>query len=312
MKKYFLCSLLFFNSSLIFGQPIYTKKEIGFKSDDDSYILPFTDRYYTNGSFLSFKYLLDTAIKNLNKKIIEFQIGQQIYTPYQSNVPLKSQQDRPFAGYLFVQTTISKFYQNGSVLKLSAQLGILGPSALGEQVQTLWHQLIHYYKPLGWEYQIGNSLGMQADFLGSKKILPSILSNHVDANLVTSIQTGSIWDDISVGILERASIIKLLPLYNSNMFGASIGVNTRNEAFLYFFPELNYTFYDASIEGSIFKKNSPLVFGIIPFRFEMKAGVHFRFGKINVGYDASFLTRELQNKATKPDKFGSLSISLLY
>jgi lipid A 3-O-deacylase len=314
MKRHFIFFLFCWFPCFAFCQTISQKHEIGITSEDDSYVDTHSDRYYTNGTFLYYRFLSPTKSKKINKKIIEFKIGQQIYTPYQSNVPSISMQDRPFAGYLFAEAGMNKFYQDGSVLKLSSQLGILGPGSMAEQVQTIWHQIINYVTPEGWQYQVKNTPGAQMNIFGSKNLFPVGPDNHFDANGILNVQAGTIFNSITLGILSRASISKLLPLYSSNMFGASIGGNTRNvnEAYLYFLPEVNYTFYDATIEGGLFKKNSPLVFGIIPFRYKLETGLRVRVANVIISYAIIFISREVDNRSTRADHYGSISLSFLF
>ena len=314
MKRHFIFCLLYAFSNFCSGQTPSYKHEFGITSDDDSYIDFHSDKYYTNGTFLYYRYLSHAQHKKLAKKIIEFKIGQQIYTPYQSNVPSIKLQDRPFAGYLFAQAGINKFYHDGSALKLSSSLGILGPGSQAEQVQTIWHRLINYTTPAGWEYQIKNTAGAQLDIFGSKPLFPVGPNGHIDAHGFLNLKAGTVWDAVSLGILSRLSVENLLPLHSSNMFGASIGGKNKNEneAYLYFMPAINYTIYDATIEGSMFVKNSPLVFGIIPFRFQFESGLKIRVNNVNISYTAIFITREVDNKATKADHYGSISVSFLF
>ena len=68
MKKNF--SVLFFLISVvIFSQKKYTK-EISIITENDLYTSTYYDRYYTNGLFLSYRYVAKEGHKNLEKKYL--------------------------------------------------------------------------------------------------------------------------------------------------------------------------------------------------------------------------------------------------
>src|SRR6185312_909159 len=66
--------------------------------------------------------------------------------------------DRPFAAYLYIGSSLNFLYKNESNLKLSVQLGTVGPNAQGKQVQDFVHDNFGFYHPSGWEYQVNNDL----------------------------------------------------------------------------------------------------------------------------------------------------------
>src|ERR1700733_4597370 len=169
MKKFVVFYLLCSITNIACAQQS-TKHEIGLITENDAYLSEYQDKYYTNGIFLFYRYLANSHQSNVNKKIIEFSAGQQIYNPYHGDIYLARLQDRPFAGYLFAQASVNKFYQNESVLKLSGQLGILGPGSQAEQVQDAYHGWFQFYNPNGWQYQVKNSPGVQAGLFYSKKL----------------------------------------------------------------------------------------------------------------------------------------------
>ncbi len=311
MKKiilfYFFCS--FINTA--FCQQL-SKHEVGIISENDAYLSEYQDKYYTNGIFLFYRYVANSHQPGVNKKIIEFSAGQQIYNPYHGDIYVEDLQDRPFAGYSFVQAGINKFYQNESVLKLSGQLGILGPGSQAEQVQDAYHGWFHFYNPNGWQYQIKNTPGIQAGLFYSKKLFASAPTDQIDCNGFTDIRLGTIHTDATIGILSRISLNDLLPIFNSNIYGASAGKNNSNtEAYFYISPRVNYTLYDATIQGSMFDNSSPLVYSVIPFRFNVETGIRFRYKKINFSYGVVFNSKEVQNSNASRDQYGRIAVSVL-
>lgn len=310
MKKLVVFYLFCFVITVAFGQSV--KHEFGLITENDSYLSEYQDKYYTNGLFLFYRYLANTNKKNINKKIIEFSAGQQIYNPYHGDIYLSNLQDRPFAGYLFAQASINKFYQDESLLKLSVQLGILGPGSQAEQVQNAYHGWFGFYTPNGWQYQIKNAAGVQLDLFYSKKLYPAAPSEQIDLNGIADINIGTIHTAATLGIVSRISITDLLPTFNSNIYGASVGKNNgdNTEAYFYISPRVNYTLYDATIQGSLFDKNSPVTFDVVPFRFNVEAGMRFRYKKVNFSYSVTLNSKEVESTASR-DQYGSIAVSVL-
>jgi len=312
MKKFIIFYFFYFSGNIVFGQQLSTKHEVGIITENDAYLSEYQDKYYTNGIFLFYRYVANSHRSNINKKIIEFSAGQQIYNPYHGDIYVASLQDRPFAGYLFAQASINKFYQDESVLKLSGQLGILGPGSQAEQVQDAYHGWFQFYNPNGWQYQIKNSPGIQAGAFYSKKLFPSAPTDQIDCNGFADIRLGTIHTDATIGVLSRISLNDLLPIFNSNIYGASVGKNNSNtEVYFYISPRVNYTLYDATIEGGLFDTGSPLTFGVVPFRFNIESGLRFRYRKINFSYSVTFNSKEVQNNLAKRDQYGNITVSLL-
>lgn len=87
-------------------------------------------------------------------KRLEFDIGQNIYTPGSKQQTTVVQNDRPYAGFLYVTgKTIDNFSPTEQNL-YGLQLGLIGPSARGEQVQNGFHALIGDRTAKGWANQL--------------------------------------------------------------------------------------------------------------------------------------------------------------
>lgn len=124
-----------------------------------------TDRYYVNGLKLGWVSGTDKvpgALENMGRALwgdgqmrISFDLTQQIYTPRDTESGDPPPGDRPFAGVLLgnfglwsdTPTTRSN---------VGFSLGILGPAALGEQVQNGFHSLINQRGVNGWGTQLHN------------------------------------------------------------------------------------------------------------------------------------------------------------
>jgi len=312
MRKIFLVFCFF--STIAFSQK--RASEAGIISDNDLYTSSVNDRYYTNGLEFFYRYLNKNGNEKISKKITEFRIGQYVYNPKTRRADNVFVNDRPFAGYLFMEAGRNIFYQNESVLKSNIQLGYVGPNAFGNEMQKAFHHIFGYKRVDGWQNQIKNTLAIQTNFLYSKKLLPTEQNVKFDMHFQSEANFGTIWNSASIGILSRIGFKKLLPIYNSNLHGATINTDAQvykneSEFYFYFTPILTYQFYDATIQGSLFNDNSPVTRDLVPLRFQGEAGFKFRKNNWNLSYSFLFRGKEVDYPTNENYFYGSIAIGYI-
>jgi lipid A 3-O-deacylase len=295
-------------SVLSFGQG--ETAEFGLITDNDLYTSCKNDMYYTNGLELFYRFLNKSKKEEVDKKITEFRIGQYIYTPRFLHSPEIEIIDRPFAGYLFGELGKIVFYKNESVFKTDFQFGYVGASSFARETQRFLHKLVGYKSVRGWEHQIQNALAIQAHFFFSKKLLPKIDNENIDFHFQSEASLGTIFTAASAGFMTRIGLKKLVPVYDSNFHGGSIGSN-ESEFYFYIAPSINYQLYDATIQGSLFNNNSPVTFDLVPFRFIGEAGFKYRKNNLNLFYVFVYRGKELYSKTISGFFYGSIGVSYL-
>lgn len=314
-NKQLVFIFLVLTTALSFGQG--KTKEFGFISDNDLYTSSKNDMYYTNGLELFFRYLSKNENEKINKKITEFRVGQYIYNPRFINETAVDINDRPFTGYLFAEAGRSFFYQSESVLKTDFQLGFMGPNAFGRETQESFHHIIGYKKVYGWENQLDNAFAVQAHVMYSKKLFPNQHNDFVDLHFQSEANLGTIFDGVSTGFLARIGFKKLLPVYDSNLHDASVSSQPQfnvREFYFYAMPSVNYQFYDATIEGSMFSDTSPVTFELEPLRFNAEFGLKYRHNNFNISYSFLYRGRELKDPETNTNSgyfYGSIRFGFL-
>jgi lipid A 3-O-deacylase len=313
MKKHpvILLILLLLAVSDVYSQTY--KNEFGFKSENDSYLAQGSDRYYTNGLFINFRRAFDqTKLKaGLEKKIYEITIGQKIYNPISGYAPNPSTQDRPFAGYLYAGGALSWFKSNESAFKVSAELGTIGPSSLSENGQELLHNTIGFYELAGWEYQIRDEVSVNLS-VQYTKLIHRLVDNAADISLEGYANVGTTYNGAGAGVLLRAGSIN--QLFNSSYLNASIGNNAKTkglvsrEIFFYAKPQLNFVAYDATVQGSMFKNNSPVTFDVKPIVFAQQLGFNYSSQRFTIDFGVIFKTKEIESNA-RAHQWGSISMN---
>lgn len=165
-----------------------------------------SDKYYTQGAQVGYTFKYDKTDPGLMAraasplcKLFGFDgngdegskvlgagtllIGQQLFTPRDTSALAPIPDDRPYAGWLYLGLRqellqpLAASTGNGSeghrrwrTHSLELQLGVVGPSALGEQTQRAAHDLDHSDHSNGWDNQISDRFGAQAFYNFSTRL----------------------------------------------------------------------------------------------------------------------------------------------
>ncbi|MFD2206025.1 lipid A deacylase LpxR family protein [Kiloniella antarctica] len=177
-----------------FGDPTFqeelTSKVIGNEQDqiitlvieNDSLGAAGTDKNYTSGVRLGYldvnadlpeiAYTLDRVVPTFGineTSSVFYSLGQNIYTPQNISQTSQDPDDRPWAAHMYGSIGLVTVTDN-HMDEIEASLGIVGPSALGEQAQKFVHTHITTDSPTphGWSNQLNHeptlSLGWQRRF----------------------------------------------------------------------------------------------------------------------------------------------------
>jgi lipid A 3-O-deacylase len=318
MIKKLLCCILCLSCLNAFAQT--HRNEIGFETDDDSYLAQGYDRYYTAGTFFFFRHALkpDSAHHQQNK-VLGFEIGQKLFTPQSGSINYTGVDDpryidRPFAAYLYAGANLNLLYKDESNLKLGAQIGVVGPAALGRPIQDFIHNTFGLYHPSGWEYQVDNDfeVNLSANY---NRLLAR--GDWADISLTSYANLGNGFTGAGVGPLIRLGNFN--QLFNSEST-QSTAINSRNfkplhdhELFFYYQPQLNFVAYDATVQGSLFSKRSATSIEVTrspePVVFSNQLGVGYSGKRLVIDFAVIFHTKDVKTM-TQSDDWGD--VTLLY
>jgi hypothetical protein len=87
-------------------------------------------------------------------------LGQSIFTPKNLMSRPPDRSDRPYAGWLYVGTSLLQEHHETMLENLEFDVGVVGPGAFGKQVQNDWHQFIGISQARGWSSQLQNEPGL--------------------------------------------------------------------------------------------------------------------------------------------------------
>ena len=218
-----------------------------------------TDRYYTQGVYLELiapfikKSPLSRILIPLNKRSQNYYgltARQDCFTPGSIRYDTLNYLDRPYAATMYLShflISIDELKKSTYTTKLD--LGIIGPCAVCEEEQKGIHRALVNIQPLGWENQLSTdyivnyTLGLEQGLFTSK---------YFEAMALGDLRAGTIYDDISLGIMIRGG---LMAGYFKQL--GIIRNATKNKFQLYGFAKAKTRFvgYNAPMQGGLFDRD---------------------------------------------------------
>jgi lipid A 3-O-deacylase len=281
--------------------------EFQFFLDNDKWAK--SDRYYTNGLKLGFGVDIDNVPGHrvardvldrlgagmgcgsaFDRKAGVF-IGQNMYTPRDIEIASPQPFDRPWAAWLYGGIVLQALRTCGNRDALDTvelDLGVVGPIALGEEVQNVWHRFIHVPEAKGWANQIRNEpaflltyLHKEKQKLGFVEVIP-----HVGA------AAGTVMSFVRTGALVRVG--RHMSGFGPDRIepgGAMLqNVGPRKacdawwpcEAYVFAGADARIVFWNIFLDGTVFR-DSPSV-DRKPFVYDLSFGlsVRFRYARFTV------------------------------
>jgi hypothetical protein len=95
-------------------------------------------------------------------------MGQNMYTPRSIKISQPQNFDRPWAAWLYLGGVAQRASGN-RLDTVEVDFGLVGPSALGREVQSEWHKLINSPQPMGWHNQIPNEPAFLISYLAKSR-----------------------------------------------------------------------------------------------------------------------------------------------
>ncbi|MEW8628249.1 MAG: lipid A deacylase LpxR family protein [Candidatus Thiodiazotropha sp.] len=264
VKAVLIYSLLLF--------PLSTMAEFDWASvtlDNDFFIR--TDDGYTNGLYVS---LFETGKKTqttpsrdfwvaplswslpkaeAREAVNAYMIGQALITPSDITVENPGENEIPYSAMLALTNSYVS-YEAFVADQISTTVGIIGPAAMGEEVQKLIHRLIGSDEPKGWDTQLENELVFQFSRARAWRSWVSS-GNDFDLILNSEITLGTIASGIGGGAVLRYGK-GLKESYVTTLFNNSRMINPsaiNRGWYLYTRIQVGYLFNQIFTDGNTFR-----------------------------------------------------------
>jgi lipid A 3-O-deacylase len=282
-----------------------------------------SDQYYTSGLRVSWTSPTDDMPKAIadaghfiwgdGVQRISVSLNQSLFTPRQTQLAIPDPHDRPYAGELLL--TGGLIHDTDTTRDMLAlTVGVVGPSALGREVQNGFHSIIGDTQNRGWHYQIQDQPAIEV-FDQRTWRLPVAKAFGLEADTLPSaaIGLGDLRDYIQLGVSFR--IGQGLdsdfgtPRIQPGLSGGDAYVATRPFAW-YIFGAVDgqAVGYDVTLDGSTFRRNTPSVHRIWDVG-EIEAGIAVMYHGFRISYTQTWQTEEFVGQKGGMFNFGSLAVS---
>jgi lipid A 3-O-deacylase len=276
--------------------------------DFDNDILDNTDRFYTNGIRFDFispvfqRFPLNLLMVPYWRNATNYygiSLVQNMYTPSTTKIGGILYGDRPYAAYLYLKNfKITNDYMHRFRQTSGIDLGVIGPSSMGDFVQKSFHNNVPTNsEPLGWEYQIRNDLVLDYSLSYEKGI---VHGRNLEVNISGMGTLGTLYTNIGGGIMVRTGVF--------NPYFLNLGIEKWSESHkqglhrtqLYFSLKSNFNFvgYDATLEGGVFNTTSSYTIGynsVTRFVYQGSASITFAYGGFEFNLEQVLLSPEFHN-----------------
>ena len=283
------------------------------------------DRYYTNGLKIGWTSGTDAvpgAFERVGRALwgdgqmrISFDLTQQIYTPADTSSGNPPPGDRPFAGVLLGNFGLwSDTATTRSTVDFS--LGILGPTALGEQIQNGFHTLTGQGEVHGWGTQLHNE--PMFEFYSER-------TWRLNMGNIGALETQALPDlTVGLGVLrvyaQTGVVIRIGQGLDADFGAARLRPGeTGGDVFLHNHPFAWYVFvggdgqgiaHDVTVEGNTWQSSRGAK--LQPYVGEAEAGFGILAWGMRLTYTQVFQSAEIRHQKGGIHQFGSFALSVRF
>jgi len=153
----------------------------------------FTDAQYSSGEKFNLTYHVNNPENVLydflssdgsdEEIFLTFNLANQIYTPIDLTQTELIEDDRPYAGWTYVEAGMHKS-TNKTMNSLSLKIGMVGPASGSEEIQTGIHKLVNAGLPMGWDNQLSNELGVNLSYIYKQRYVPKPIFGWLESAVI--------------------------------------------------------------------------------------------------------------------------------
>lgn len=286
---------------------IHQKKYFRFHYDNDYFTK--TDQYYTQGITLEYVHpsikkipaarLLWKPFNSQPQYGISFNLFGYTPTTILSDSILYG--DRPFNANISVKIfSIQADEINRQQISSALSMGVMGPAALGYDIQYNIHRWLKNPVPHGWQHQTKNDFIINYQLNYEKQLL--VAGNNFLLNTTAEARLGTLTNKLIGGFNLMAGRF-------NNRFSPPGNEKRKAEYYFYSQGRVSFIGYDASMQGGLFTRNNPYTISggdISRVTFKADAGIIVNFKKIFLSYTQSILSKEF--RTGKYHRWGGVSV----
>ncbi|WP_165200614.1 lipid A deacylase LpxR family protein [Muriicola soli] len=242
------------NAQSATGNPVSKEisQQISLQHDND--FLTLSDRYYSSGLFLSYTKSLRKLEKGDENHQFSVILGQEIFTPSNITTTDISEQDRPYVGFLGINSSWSRVRKNRGI-EARLLIGLAGNNSGAGGFQRWYHNFLVVSDPPVWVGEMNNSFhaNLYLNIHREWRISP----------LPFSVSFG-LQPELAFGTRDQYGQLKLMAFFGrrnrlmSSMAYRRIGNKSRE---IFFSLEFGYrqVFYNGMLQGNPLGDDSVLL-----------------------------------------------------
>jgi len=290
------------------------------------------DRYYTSGLQLSIlkkdepPAWLDEISewtpfyqKGDGLNFVNYTVAQKLFTPYDTDAVDLITSDRPYAGYLYfgasVMSQISHSEQVDYGNMFEVTIGVVGPSALGEQSQNIIHDLIGNGVSNGWDNQLNDELALGLSYSRFWRLVQP-LENGLEFGINPQISgaIGNVYTYGAGGVMFRLGNNLRHDLSPPNIRPGFPGVtyfqgSKQPSWYVYLGFESRLVLRDIFLDGNSFTDSHSVDKELLVG--DMQYGIVYIFDDMRIAFSNMLRTDEYTTQ-DKTTRYGALNISYPY
>lgn len=248
--------------------------------------------------------------------------SQRILTPRKRLTRSPPRDDRPYAGHLGAALTLQAA-DDASLGLAELSLGVIGPEALGEQVQDLAHDAIGVEKLGGWGHQVGTRAAAMLTLerrwrltlpLGVGLAQPFGGELEVDAVPALGVHLGNVQTGAAAGLLLRFGQGLAMdfgpPRLRPALSGGGVFRPPEGLAwYVYVGVEGRAVAYDETLDGN---HQGYWRVDRTPLVGEAIGGLSLAWGPLRLDGSLAFESRTFDEQSRCPHAFGATSLTLAF
>lgn len=296
MRLLLFCLLFSLGITFCFGQEksqnanydSLIKNGLEFQMDND---FPFaTDRYYTTGSFITYRRLLKNKSCDSCQEQASFSLQHIFFTPTNRETDKVAKFDRPYAGFLGLTGTYTVLNAS-NLIDFGVLIGVTGKISGAEGFQNLFHSSGGIGRAVLWTDQIPNAvhLNINTKYVKEWRLLNNPLGLYVAYSPELAIGT----KDVFLKQELKFYFGKRNEMTSSSAYN-QLGDLT-NELFMDVGVSHKYVSHKATLEGSLVGKEAPFTLEPLKNVLQLGASIYHRRGQNDFKVGVFYETPETKN-----------------
>lgn len=297
---------------------------------ENDFFLGDTDRHFTHGTRLSYTtgerpadtddliakaaglvpFFPDQGVSRAH-----YALGQNIYTPADITDVNLIEDDRPYAGWLYLSAGLFSVSKDRDRMdNLAFEVGVIGPWSQAEKTQKTWHETFGFRDPKGWDHQLENEVGFDIVYNRSVRVWKKeFQSTGLEMDLVPNVgfSLGNVFTHANAGVTVRIgddlSTDFSPPRIRPSLPGSDFFFYTRDLDW-YLFASfggravLRNIFLDGNTFTDSHRVDKKYLVG------DLQAGAAITWRDWRLSYTHIIRTEEFHGQKD-PDRFGAISLS---